>query len=580
MATATSGGHVHHGAPTPATAATPAAAGGVDPAWNSWSIAWTRQITVLTGRTDITVTVAPGAGRGAPACYIPSLASVEVDAAIIGDPTITNPFRAGHKKDVPGPYGALVHEAAHAIHSLWTDPPGTPPVVSHIAAMLEESRAELGHRRRRPRDRQWIRACVNTIVDPTAAPTDTLFNAAYAAGLLLARVDTRILKPADVRPLRKAVTKALGRPLLRRLRLIWLEAHTVADDDASAMISLARRWCSAVGVDPDTAPEVPDPTDGFGHAVADAITAVLGRIAGISPLPPGFPGFREPDDDEGDEGDDDPGPESDPGPTPPAEPPPPLPPTVLGHGRAASWTTRAPRPAEVQAARRLGNALSRARTREPIMIREDTAAPPGRLRTRAAMAAAAQRAAGAVPTALPWQRTTRRPAPAPNLKVAVLVDVSGSMHAFATPLASAAWILGHAAHKAGAETTTIAVGARATVVIPPGRRPAGVPKLKANAGTECFDVAAALADRLLDLRTSGAARLMVVVSDGLFYDNGFDNAQRTLDRFTAAGCSVLWLAPAGQSTHTYTGVTTVEVDEPADAIALIGKAATKALTSN
>jgi Mg-chelatase subunit ChlD len=566
-------GHVHHSTPPPVTVAAPGTAGGVDPRWNSWSIAWTRQITVLTGRTDITVTVAPGAGHGAPACYIPSLASVEVDADLIGDPTITNPLRAGHKKDVPGPYGALVHEAAHAVHSLWTDPPGTPPVVSHIAAMLEESRAELGHRRRRPRDRQWIRACVNTVVDPSAAPTDTLFNAAYAAGLLLARVDTRILKPVDVRPLRKAVTKALGRPLLRRLRAIWLQAHTVADDDATAMISLARRWCSAVGVDPDTTPEIPDPSAGSGHAVAAAITAVLGRIAGITAPPPGFPGSGEHDDDD----DGDPGPAPDPDLTPPTAPPP-LPPASLGHGHAATWTTRAPRPAEVQAARRLGNALSRARTREPIMVREDTAAPPGRLRTRAAMAAAAQRAAGAVPTALPWQRTTRRPAPAPNLKVAVLVDVSGSMRAFAAPLSSAAWILGHAAHKAGAETTTIAVGARATVVIPPGRRPDGVPKLKANAGTECFDVAAALADRLLDLRTPGAARLMVVVSDGLFYDNGFDNAQRTLDRFIAAGCSVLWLAPAGQSTHTYTGATTVEVDDPADAIALIGKAAAKALT--
>lgn len=571
---AASTGHVHHAPAPPATPTAPsaptAAGAGVDPRWNAWSIAWTKQIAILTGRAGVTVTVAPGAGHGAPACYIPSLDAVEVDAAIIGDPTVTNPLRASHKKDVPGPYGALVHEAAHAVHSLWTDPPGTPPVVSHIAAMLEESRAELGHRRRRPRDRQWIRACVNTIVDPTAAPTDTTFNAAYAAGLLLARVDTRILKPADVRPLRAAVTTALGRPLLRRLRRIWLEAHTVADTDATAMIALAHRWCRIVGIDPDAAPEIPDPSTGAGHLVADAIAGTLAGIAG-SPPPGGWP--SEPGDDD-----------EEPDPTAPPAPEPPTPPTLApgspGHGPAATWTGRAPREAEFQAARRLAAALSRARTREPIMVREDMAAPPGRLRTRAAMAAAAQRATGSVPTALPWQRTTRRPAPAPLLKIAVLVDVSGSMHAFAEPLSSAAWILGQAAHKAGAETTTIAVGARATVVIPPGRRPTAVPKLQANAGTECFDVAVAVADKLLDLRTPGAARLLVVVSDGLFYDNGFDNAQRTIDRIVAAGCSVLWLAPAEQHTHTYTGVTTIEVGNPADAITLIGRAATKALTAS
>ena len=54
--------------------------------------------------------------------------------------------------------------------------------------------------------------------------------------------------------------------------------------------------------------------------------------------------------------------------------------------------------------------------------------------------------------------------------------------------------------------------------------------------------------------------------------------QRTIDWLTATGCKVLWLAPASQNTHTYTRVTTIEVKDPIDAIALIGKAATRALT--
>ena len=557
-------GHVQH-TPTPPDPA--AGTGVVDPRWQRWSTAWTKQITVLTGRTDVTVTVAPGLGHGAPACFIPSQNRVEVDATIIGDPEITDPARPGHKKDVPGPYGALVHEAAHAVHSRWTDPPGTAPILSHLAGMLEESRAELGHRRRRPRDRQWIRACVQTIVDPTSAPTDTAFNAAYAAGLLLARVDAGILKTADVRALRAAATRVLGKRLLRKLRTLWREAHAVADDDGIAMIDLARRWCAALGIDPDTTPQIPAPGSGAGTSIADAITAVLAAIIELPALPPpgGEPGDGEPDDEDA---------RSSRAPDPSILPPVPK---FLGDGPAAEWTTRAPRPTEMRAARVLAGALRRARAREPIMMRHDAAVPPGRLRARAAITAAAQAAAGAVPTALPWQRTIRQQAPAPELKVAVLVDVSGSMRAYVGPLSSAAWILGNAAHKAGARSTTIAVGGRATVVIAPGQRPGTVPTLKADASAECFDVAVGVAHDLLDLRTPGTARLLVVVSDGLFYLNGIDHAQRTIDWLTATGCKVLWLAPTGQANHTYTRVTTIEVKDPTDAINLIGKAATRAL---
>jgi hypothetical protein len=56
-------GHVHRDPAAPAVA---------DPAWLAWSKAWTKQAKTLTGRDDLTVTVAPGAGRGAP---VPSWAA-------------------------------------------------------------------------------------------------------------------------------------------------------------------------------------------------------------------------------------------------------------------------------------------------------------------------------------------------------------------------------------------------------------------------------------------------------------------------------------------------------------------------
>jgi hypothetical protein len=53
--------------PHPHTHLHPAAASGAaaDPAWQTWSQAWTRHVPRLTDRTDLKVVVEPGAGGGA-----------------------------------------------------------------------------------------------------------------------------------------------------------------------------------------------------------------------------------------------------------------------------------------------------------------------------------------------------------------------------------------------------------------------------------------------------------------------------------------------------------------------------------
>ena len=60
-------------APAPAARPRPAAA------WLAFSAKMTAQVPAIAGRPDLTVTVAPGAGRGAPACFIPASAEIEVN---------------------------------------------------------------------------------------------------------------------------------------------------------------------------------------------------------------------------------------------------------------------------------------------------------------------------------------------------------------------------------------------------------------------------------------------------------------------------------------------------------------------
>lgn len=511
------------------------------PHWRDWDKAWTRHIATLTGRTDLSVVVAPGAGGGAPACFYPSARRVEVNATYVGEPDVADPRRAAHKKLVPTGYGLLVHEAGHAAHSRWTTPPGTPPVVAAVADLLEESRAEGRQRARRRGDRRWLRHTVQTLISPDDAPVDDTWHAGQLAGLLLARTDARILTAKDVKPVRAAVTAVLGRTRLRQLREVWRQAHTVDDTDADTMIQIAWQWCRILGIDPDQQPDPPTADEGeFAGALAAALGDFLATTAGLTAAQ--YTAHQ----------------------------------MANRHGAPATWTLRDPTAEEQHAARTLAIRLRQARTTSLETATRPSAIPPGRLRARAAITADAQRAAGQIPTAQPWQQRTSLAPHKPKLHLAVLVDVSGSMYRFAAPMSSAAWILAHGARRTDATVTTIAFGETVTLLVPPGQRPPQVQQMQALDMYERFTDAVKLADHLLNLRHRSNVRMLAVVSDGQYGDH-VDAAQRLITTLHHTGCAVLWLRPDAGDGYTYTHTTTMTVTNPVDAITVIADAAVAAL---
>ena len=510
--------------------------------WQSWSDAWTRHVPVLTGRTDLHVLVAPGAGGGAPECFYPALRRIEIDADYIADtPDVADPRRAGHKKIVPTGYGLLIHGAAHAAHSRWETPPGTPPILAEVAELLEESRAEGRHRSRRRTDRRWLRHMINIVVHPGIAPADDPWHAGVLAALLLARVDARILTSRDVRGIRAAVTAVVGRPRLHRLRQIWQRAHQVDDTDATTMIELARRWCEILGIDPHRHRLVPiADAAAFAGRLDQALTDFLAATVGLTPGD-----YR----------------------------------TQILHRRhnpPGDWARTDPTAQQHSAARQLAERIQRARTRTLEPGVRGALLPPGRLRTRHAIAADAQSAAGQAPTAQPWQHRTPLPPPKPTLHLPILVDLSGSMQSYATELSYAAWMFAHAARRGQAVTTTIGFGDRTTLLIPPHTRPQQVLHMQAKGfSTSTFDQAVKLADQLLDLRHGRTLRLLAVVSDGLLDDR--DTGQKLVTALHRAGCAVLWLQPEGLSSHTFENTTTLTVADPVDAVTRIADAAVTAI---
>jgi hypothetical protein len=537
----------------------------------------TAEIPAIAGR-PVPVACAPGAGLGHPACYLPGIPVIEVDGNLLGvTPATADPASPADRERYPVIWGALTHEGGHAAHSKVCPPPAGKANWCQAAHLLEESRMEAAQITRRPGDRRWLRATVAKLIldDFTAAGATpgTPHEAGSAAALILAREHAGILEPAETAPVTTQVARAIGTSALQRLQDTWKAAHQVADDDARTMVALARRWCRILGLDPDAPAPAPieiglsDLLD----AIRDAITAISAAVEADftppPPFPPGRPAERDAENTARIDADRAAREVFARRTTPPA---------VTG--------TREPRDGEKAAARRLTRTLRDATAGGRDTVTITSPVPPGRLRMRQVLAAGAQRAAGARPTAEPFTRTRSRRVPAPPLRAGIACDISGSMRAFTGPVASAAWILARAAAALPAATTaTILYGEQVHALTHPGHAPARVTTFKAPDGTEQLGRAIDALDGALGLSRPGTARLLAIVSDTCHTPEEIAGGQRRITRLAKTGCGVIILRPdcpfGWDERHEWTDAQVITLTDPAGTIEVIARAATRALTS-
>ncbi|MGW5053965.1 hypothetical protein [Actinokineospora sp. NPDC004072] len=558
------------------------------PEWLTLSAALVDEVEIIADREDLIVTIAPGAGSGAPACFYPARALIEVDGAHLGvDPTTVDPSNLADRTRYATTWGLLTHECGHAKHTAWTPPDNAPPAVVDAAMLLEEPRMEAAQIRRRPDDRHWLRTSAANLIlaDYNAAtttggtPAMTTLDAARAAALLLARVDGGILTAAEIAPAATVIETILGADLLAQLRELWREALNTADDNAEGMIDLGRRWCEALGVDPDDPnpnngaqgdPDLSDPPSPLLPAIAQALANVA-RAVGKETLPQdpaALAAARRAAHDADDEANEE------------------IARTVFsaahynphGMGSTATAGTRPPTADERTAARVLARALSTAGVRERAAVTATSPIPPGRLRMRGVLAADAQRAAGATVTAEPFTRTARLHTPTPPLRLGIACDVSSSMGYLRRPVASTAWILAHAGARATVEVTTATViyGAHVRAITHPHTVPDHVTEFATNDAAHDLATAAAALDGALGLSHPGAARLLVIVSDGHYGHTERAAARAQVDRLRACGCAVLWLI-TDDDDNPFDGVTVHMLSSPTATAHAIGRAATTAL---
>jgi hypothetical protein len=249
---------------------------------------------------------------------------------------------------------------------------------------------------------------------------------------------------------------------------------------------------------------------------------------------------------------------------------------------------RKPTGEERASAVKISRLLQKAKYRDRTVLEINSAIPGGRLRTRAAVQGAALKSKGVQSQVEPWRRTKRKHTDTPELKVGVMVDISGSMGQAMNPMATTAWVLSEAVRRIQGKVGMVYFGNDVFATLKPGQHLSDVQVYTAPDNTEKFGKAFSALDGEFNLIGGSGARLLVIVSDGHYHPDEKDNARKAIKRATANGVGVLWIQVAGGfngsperlTADTTAKVITIDPNGSAGAVAtLIGSTAASVLTA-
>jgi hypothetical protein len=543
----------------------------------------------LISRGDVVANVGPGIGGPyGTACWTPALADMDVNT----DTCL--PGYAPDKVDFLDPVfqlgimpfvGAVTHESAHARWTPWVPltlmeraKAGAEPwdkATIQVIVALEESRIEtLMARACDKHQRDALAACALSIVLRDFKVDDTPFGASISAALTLAR--SALLNRSEIARFRALLLEHLSADTLDALAALWTEYHdlhpyewdeTVPEAYYAAMFSIAERWVNLVkdeaegkgepsglpgdegeggeGVvitfcDADGAGTPSDDDEGEGGALDEA----LRKIAGDAAME------REAEDldkrgeklverkiadkaadherrDAAAEIHRKHAPES--------------------HGYSSFAAShkddpRKPTGAERAAASRLGGMLARITWHDKAITKVMRVLPGGKLRPRAAVQKAADRARGGRAEVPIWKAKERHHTDDTPIRVGILTDVSGSMGHLSKPSAVLTYVLSNAVASIEGQVATAVFGNHGYLVNRARERADVVQEWYALDGTEAFREGALLLDKELNLLDSvGGARILVIFTDShLVSWTDAEYAKTFMRLCKAKGVTVVW----------------------------------------
>lgn len=215
---------------------------------------------------------------------------------------------------------------------------------------------------------------------------------------------------------------------------------------------------------------------------------------------------------------------------------------VFTKKRKRKFHTRQPLPSERKAAVDLARRIEAFSYTAPDVAKVRSLVPPGRLNTRDALRASAERKRGMMVTAKPWEGKRRRHVHNPPITVGLMTDVSGSMGWAEQLVAATSFVFSKAMTRVSGRYAAVTFGDKVEPIVWPNEIINEVRVRSATGSSEDFDHGVAALDGILKLTTGKGVRLLVIVSDGHFVRRHEpDKAYQWYDKMTAAGVGIVWI---------------------------------------
>lgn len=566
--------------------------------WKHTGIAIGELVNQWSGRRDVIAEMVETTEVGVPALFKPAVAEVQVATSIAF--AGVNPYDVGdfREKEVqyefPQVTGAVLHEALHARYSLFDLAESAKELTGremHALMLLEEGRIEAQGAREMPWGKNFLKACAMDLViqdsEEAFGEKKTIESAGNMVGLVHGRILAGVLDASDVKDLKKLIDQTLGEETVQQLEEVLEKAQQhINHRDATELHKLARRWVKILDKEMKKHGEVSEEEaeaqlKEFVKATKKAMQEAR-ESAEISCASDLHDQQRQEEweqqaQDAKDAADEKVKNEE-------------AAKTVFsrrstGISGSKLVEERLPNSKERIAAVTVAQMLQKAKYRDRSMTEVNSVTPPGRLRTRTLVQANAMKARGVVQPTEPWRKKVRKQTDQPNLKIGVMVDVSGSMADAMEPMATTAWVLSEAGKRVQARTSMVYFGSSAFPTLKPGQSLDKVRVYTAHDSTEEFDEAFRALDGSLNLLHGSDARLLVVVSDGYYRPDQTERAKHWVKKCEQAGVAVLWMpfSPVDDSPkRILRGNKSAQLldvgSNPASVAQLIGKAASTALS--
>ena len=559
----------------------------------------TQLVNAWSDRTDLVALLGTEAGKGAPACFLPALAEIEVNTKeAFGEITtpsmIDDLTKRKNQYEFGKAVGAIRHEAYHAKFSAWDIPLAGKTLKQdefEALMLLEEGRIEAWGISTHPDAKVFLRAsAMGLIIDEAKevfSEQSTIRSASSLVGLCHARIIAGSLDELQAFDLLDKVNGILGSDLVMKLKeIIYQFQDHAIHTDISACYPLAIEWARLVREKAEEAGE--QPTKEQQEAFAEMMSEMLGEMSesvSISNANELQDQKRSEDMKESATAKANTSKEQKKNEEIARQ----VFSKSSGPGEASTRSQlvekRSPNGQERNSAVKIAKALERAKYRERGAIEIGSIVPPGKLNTRKIIQAKALEQKGIFTQPKAFSKKVRKHTDEPELSVGVMVDISGSMSSAMNPMASTAWIMGEAVRRVQGRCAMVYFGSDVFPTLKAGQRLKEVNVYSAPDGTEKFDRAFRALDGALNLLNGEGARLLVVVSDGHYTSDEMESAKAWVARCSKNGVAVLWL-PIGDNgataKHICAGANAQVVEnitDPSVSAQIIGKNAEKVLST-